>query len=99
MQLPKRLTEIVSEIAEAAEGAAGPDEIDRRLAQAAAAVEEFAGATALPALEAALLAASSGDPRPGEGLRRLADDAVQQTAVLAEETARFLDHFDTIRKS
>lgn len=99
MQLPKRLTEIASEIAEAAEGAASPDEIDRRLEQAAAAVEEFAGATALPALEAALLAATSQDPRPDESLRPLADDAVQQTAVLAEETARFLDHFDTIRKS
>ena len=95
MQLPERLTEI----AQAAEDAASPDEIDRRLEQAAAAVEEFAGATALPALEAALLAASSPEPRPGESLRPLADDAVQQTSVLAEETARFLDHFDTIHKA
>ena len=95
MQLPERLTEI----AQAAEDAASPDEIDRRLEQAAAAVEEFAGATALPALEAALLAASSEEPRPDESLRPLADDAVQQTAVLAEETARFLDHFDARRKS
>ena len=95
MHLPERLTEI----AQAAEGAASPHAIDRRLEQAAAAVEEFAGATALPALEAALAAASSQSLQARDGLRPLADDAVQQTAVLAEETARFLDHFEAIRKA
>ena len=95
MHLPERLTEI----AQAAEGAASPDEIDRRLEQAAAAVEEFAGATALPAIEAALAAASSQSLQARDSLRPLADDAVQQTAVLAEETARFLDHFEAIRKA
>ena len=95
MHLPERLTEI----AQAAEGAASADEIDLRLEQAATAVEEFADATALAALEAALAAASGRDPQAGEDLRPLADDAVQQTTVLAEETARFLDHFDAIRKA
>ena len=70
-------------------------EIDRRLEQAAALVEDFAETAALPALDACL-AAAAGAPPP---LAPLAEELCQQTAMLQDEVERFLGQMDDCRKA
>ena len=73
-------------------------EIDRRLERAAGLVEDFAEATALPALEACLAAAAGKDGPGGAPLTPLAETLCQQTAVLQDEIERFLGHIESCRK-
>lgn len=94
MQAKTGLLEFASEGARP-EGRVSQAEIDRRLEQAAALVEDFAETAALPALDACL-AAAAGAPPP---LAPLAEELCQQTAMLQDEVERFLGQMDDCRKA